>query len=178
MDAQRGATHDGTDRARVAAAYRATAGMRPQAPLPGSKAVCQEAVGLVEDLVEDALEELLGEQAVRQVLGNAVGAHDLVGDDDRVVNLGGGDGILGERLRGAQECRRLERDRADRERAPESIEIRLFLDAELLPRLAADLVQALVDALVPDVVGEQVRPGAERQIENGAAMRDLGRWSG
>ena len=112
------------------------------------------------------------------MLGNAVGAHDLVGDDDRVVNLGGGDGILGERLRGAQECRRLERDRADRERAPESIEIRLLLDAELLPRLAADLVQALVDALVPDVVGEQVRPGAERQIENGAAMRDLGRWSG
>ena len=51
------------------------------------------------------------------------------------------------------------------------VEVALLLDAELLARLTAMCIQVLVDARVPQVVGQQVRPGPKHQVKHAALNR-------
>ena len=57
------------------------------------------------------------------------------------------------------------RDRNDAERLAKPVKVSLLLNAELLARLAAARLEILVHARVPHGIGHQMRPNAQRQIE-------------
>lgn len=92
-------------------------------------------------------------------------AHDLVHNADGLEHILLMDGILPKTRRRSIQAIGRARNRNNAERLAEPVKVALLFNAELLARLAAVRLQVLIHARIPYGIGHEVRPNAQRQIE-------------
>ena len=92
-------------------------------------------------------------------------AYNLVHDADGLEHIFFMDGILPKTRRRSIQAIGRARNRNNAERLAKPVKVALLFNAEFLARFAAVRLQVLIHARIPHGIGHEVRPNAQRQIE-------------